>query len=590
MTKKILLPLAACVVLTGCGGGGNSVASAGSSPPVSGGSGNGSGTPTNTTLANLQYSQSFHNDAVTHTATFNLTSSEDITGSSAKSGLTIAYDAASRGYTLTVDGRTQSFLPTDVTSSDTNQTIYQKNNGSDIDHLTLVKTPYDGTFTPQYVAMGYWQRNTISGSTQSTTYDSFTYGLNTPAAAIPRSGQAAFQTSVFGITTTPGYQPRSFQGAGRFDVDFLTGIFSTDTSVTETELVSGSGTVGGGIELTGGGHLSSSDGSFSGFIHYGGFNANASGVINGSFYGPSAQELGASFSANGADGSSVSGSLTGARDTTLAPVNLTLVNQVTSQLFYPTESLLTTTSGGADGFQVRQTPMITQLNLHTSGNFEFGPGTSLLPGGPFTVADEVASSTPNFVTYQKSLNGQQVTIDMYKPGAGNSELALTYTSFGRWSSTWVNGALNETDRDFFVYGLDTPLGVIQGRTGTAHYAGVAYGAGANQSTGATYDVTGHSAFDVNFSNQTYGGSLALKGAGSSGSVDFGTYGFTGQIAANVTTSSATLTQAGDASGTLTTRFFGPTGEEIGGNFAINVLTGHAGAGTTLTGVTVAKQQ
>ena len=584
MIKGWGLPLAACVLLAGCGGGGGNgpVASAGSSAPPP--------APTNGTLTNLQYSQSFVNDSASHAATFNLTSSEDITGSSTKGSLTISYDASAKSYTVSAGGLTQTFLPSEITTSDNTQTVYKTNSGQAGDYLTLVKSPYSGTTSPQYVAMGYWQHNSVDGSTQSTTFDSFAYGLDTPATAVPRTGQAAFQTSVFGITTIPGYQPQSFQGSGRFDVDFLTGIFTTDTSVTESALVSGASDVGGGVELTGGGQLSSSDGTFSGYIHYGGENANASGTLSGRFYGPNGQELGASFSANGTNGSSVTGSLTGALDSTLAPVNLTLTNVVTTQLFYPTESLLTTTTGGAFGFQVRDTSLITQLDLHTSNNFEYGPGTSLLPGGSFTVADEVAGSDPDFVSYQKTINGQLVSIDMYKPGSANSELALTYTSFGRWSSSFLNGALNETDQDFFVYGLDTPLGVIQGRSGTAHYAGVAYGAGANQASGVTYNVTGQSSFDVDFGKQTYMGSLALAGTGSSGSVNFGSYGFSGQIAANTTTSTSTLTQSGDNSGTLTTRFFGPTGQEIGGNFALSVLTGHAGAGTTIAGVAVAKQQ
>ena len=344
--------------------------------------------------------------------------------------------------------------------------------------------------------------------------------------------------------------------------------------------------------MIGSGNLSASDGTFTGDIIYGGANARIAGQLAGRFYGPAAQELGASFSASNTDGSTITGALTGQTSTTNPAANLTLTNLVTPQLFYTQEALLTVSSfDGTPGVQVRSMPLISQFNDQTGGNFTYSPGISSLNGGAFTTTS-IIPGPANFTTYQKTFADQTVTLDLYNPGAGNTELALTYASFGRWSTTFKNGAVTETDRVFFAYGLETPGGLLSARTGTASYAGVAYGAGANQTTGATYNVSGSSNFNVDFANQAFSGSLALKGAPTGGGtgVDFGGFDFTGKLASYTAQSTAAITQGGVAAGSLTSTFYGPSGEEIGGPFIINTPPGGTLGGTNIVGVTLAKRQ
>jgi hypothetical protein len=580
-----LFSMTCLALLAGCGDAGG-VNSAGSTPTPT-------PTPTNTTLTNLQASQSFTNDAATTNVAFDLTTKTTIAGTAQTNALTVSYDAPSKSYTLTAPGRTQTFASSNVAATTTGDVRYQKTDGTNRDYLTLVKVPYTGTAATQYVGLGFWQRNIGTGTRQDTSFDTFTYGLTTPASAVPRTGSASFGIDVFGLSATPGSEPREFQGHGSFGIDLAAGVFSTNTYLTETGLLSGNGITGGGIQLQGSGHLSSSDGTFSGDILYGGQNGSVAGLLTGRFYGPSAEELGASFSGGNADGATVTGSFTGQRDTTAPAVNETLTNIVAAQLFYTHEAVLsaTTFDGNVSPEQVRTTTLTSQFNRQNSDTFTYGPGESDLPGGSFTATSAVASTNPNFTAYQKTFNGQDVRLELYKPGGSNTELALTYASFGRWSSSSKNGVVTQASQVYFAYGLETTANLLSAKTGTAHYAGLAYGAGANQYTGAAYDVKGTSSFDVDFLHQNYTGALALKGTSTSGAaaVDFGTYTFAGALSHTTADSAASLVQGGNAVGALTQRFYGPGGEEIAGPFTLVTRDANGNAATAIAGVAVAKR-
>lgn len=566
--------------LAGCGGdgGGSGVSSVSSTPAA-----------TNASLAALRASQSFTNNAATGTAAFDLASSKTLSGSTAVAPLTIAYDAGSNSYTISTQGRSQTFAPANLSSAASGQSVYAKSDGANSDRLTLFSASVTGASAngPQYVGMGFWQRNTSNSGTQNTTLDIFTYGIDTPASGVPRTGQAAYSTSVFGLATTPGYEPVSFQGTGRFDVNFLTGVFSTSASTTETGLVSGNGITGGGIGITGSGHLSSSDGTFSGTVGYGGQNAMGQGALAGHFYGPTGTELGATFSASGTDGSAASGAIVGLQNPSLAATNLGLTSLMADQLYYPKgvqfERVQPATS---DAYAIAPF-YASQAQQTVAGGFSVGSGAEFGPQ-VFAASDQVAASQPNFTSYQKTLNGQSATLDLYKSGAANTELALTYLSFGRWnaSAPQNDGSIYNTSY-YFVYGFPTAASAIAARTGTASYSGVAYGAAFNAATGAAYDVTGTSTFNVDFSHSTYSGALALKGSGSAGATNFGTFGFASTLSSGVV-ASANLTQGGGNVGTINPGFFGPAGEEIGGPFQISVPTGQAGKPVTIAGVAVAK--
>jgi hypothetical protein len=567
-----LIACAAMIPLAGCGGSSGGPQSPGNTPPPP------APNPTNASLTNLKYSQSFVNDASTAATTLDLTTKTAISGNSSGSTLTISYDAGSQGYTVSVDGRSQTFTPADIsagTSGSQTETLYQKTDGTNRDYLTLVKVPFTSTQATQYVGLGFWQRNVVTDTRQDTQYTSFTYGLPSQAAAVPRTGTAAFRIDTFGLVSKPGKEPLSFQGRGMFSVDFAAGVFSAETSNTETSLVSQSGTVGGGIDLIAAGHLTSGN-TFSGNALYEGQYGSVGGALNGRFYGPAAEELGASFNANGADGYTVAGSFTGQRDASATPANLTLTNLTQSQLFY---TQFTYNSVG-------------QLNWQNAETFTYSPPTSDLYGGQFTLADKVASNDPNFTTYRKtfsnSYDSQDTTLQLYKPGAGNSELALTYASFGHWSTNVRFGTGRQPVDDYFAYGLSTPARLLSGKTGTGHYAGVVYGTAAT--TTAHFDVKGSSRFDVDFGKQSYSGALAMAGTPAGGSkVDFGSFDFAGTLG-YWAGSAADITRDGQIVGQIRPQFYGPDGEEIAGPFSLQSPADSAAGYAAITGVTAAKRQ
>ncbi len=535
---------------------------------------------------NLTTNQTFDADGASSDVSFNLTSQSTIDGEASKGAVAINYDAAKKSYSISTQGRSQTFTEGDIVNTTTSDVTYAVQGNPSVDYLTLIKLPYTSNYALKYVGMGYWQRNLVSGDRQDTSFDVFTYGFDSAANAVPHSGGATFGVDVFGLSATPGYEPRVFDGHGRFDIDFLNGVFSTRTGLTETGLVSGGGVVGGGIELVGAGHLTSGNG-FAGNVLYGGNDVSVAGTIEGQFYGPSAQELGAVFSASNKDGSTVTGGMTGYLEQQGSKVNLTLTNLVTSQLFYSQEANLSIhyVPGGTD--QSGTTTMTSQFTDQTSGNLQYGPGRSDLPGGAYTVAYQVPSSDPNFTSYKKTINGQDTYLDLFKVGSANTKLALTYLSFGHWSSTQTSGPNSQLDEVYFVYGLETPARLLSARTGVARYDGYVYGAGATHSASTRYDVTGTAYFDVNFTNQSYSGALQLMGktVGGGGNVNFGTVDFSGPLAAWTSDTSVELMQGGQNVGVLTTRFYGPNGEEIGGPFEAHIPTVDM---TNIAGIAIAK--
>ena len=273
--RIIALPLA--LLLAGCGGGGG-LASAPPPPPAP----TPAPAPTNASLETLTASQTFTNNAATHTATFDLATGTTVSGSSASAPLTIAYNTTGGTYTITTSGRSQTFATSDLTGSGQGQANFTKAGGAERDYLTLWAPSYGGA-GPRHAGLGLWQRNKTSGTIQDTTLDFFTYGIESPASAVPRTGTAAYSTEVFGVSTKPGAEPRAFTGIGNFDVDFRTGVFSSVNPVTETELLSGASVSGGGIQLILAGALSAGDGTFSGLASYGGSNTSSQGTVSGRF-------------------------------------------------------------------------------------------------------------------------------------------------------------------------------------------------------------------------------------------------------------------------------------------------------------------
>jgi hypothetical protein len=585
---KPSLVAAGCAMLAACGGGsGGGVNSA--PMPIA------TAPAPNSALADLHSNQSFDTNSASATATFDLAADQVTSGTSAPSSIQVNYDAAAKSYTVATTGRSETFTPGEIQAGTLpGETRYLA--GQDL--LTLVTTPYSGTIPNQYVGMGYWQRNALSGTTQNTTFDSFVYGFATPAGAVPRTGSAGYITDVFGLYTVPGKEPKAISGAGTFQVDLLQGIFQTKAFVNEFALTSDTFGSGGTIVFQGAGHLTSGNG-FSGNVSYSGFNGTVAGTMSGRFYGPNAEELGASFSADNAAGAALTGSMTGRRNGQ-APVSLSLtdivadtpLNERFAEFSTGTDTSLTPAFRGSIG-NVEAEP--GKVTLRQDGSKSVLLSNSAIAGAELNDAARSATQRPDFDSYDTVVNGKAIHVDLYKPGAANAELALTYAGFGIWTEPFQNGTFSQIRKDFFVYGFETPQSLLSRRTGSGAYDGIVYGA-TTTSDGILEDVGGTSHFDVDFGAQSYGGSLNLTARPASGGASsmLGTWTFSDKLVLGQMTQTRLLQNGIPLVGNLEInsidpRFYGPDGEEIAATFAIQQGQSGTLGSRSITGVTVAKR-
>lgn len=565
--RMLLTSAMLAAMLSACGGGSGGVNSTPTPTPTP------APTPTNTTLSDLKASQSFTNDAAAAKALFDLVTKTGISGSAAKATLSIAYDAKTNGYTLTTDGRTQSFLPGDIASQGAYDTVYTKTGTDGSDRLTLTRTGYTSSTPRSYVGLGYWQRNVTSGDRQNMDFSVFTYGLATPGSAVPRTGTAAYGIDVFGLVTKPGEEPMNTQGTGTFNVDFAAGIFSSQTWLTESSLVSASGVSGGGIELITSGQLGSGDGTFSGNAIVGSSLGRASGTVDGHFYGPNGEELGGTFQATNDYGLVASGGFIGSSTGKPATENMSLTNMRMEQYFY-----------------TRYEYGVGHLNWQNSETFNVGSSTSALYGGQLTLADKIVSDDPNFTAYRKtfssSYDSQDMTLELYKPGPSNTELALTYASFGHWSTTVPNGIGRSPVDDYFAYGFETTAGLLDAKTGKASYDGIAYGTGGNINVGTSYDVKGTSQFTVDFDAMAFTGALALNGKDQTTGAarDFGTFDVNGTITSWDWGMTGNVGRADGSYGGISARLYGPDGQEIVAPFHVNTPAVGSAEAVSISGI------
>lgn len=579
-----LTPL--CLLLAACGGAGGSGVGVTPAPPTGGGSGSSSSS------FPLASSQSFAADSSTAQVAFDLVARTSDRGNAPGGAITVSYDAGRNSYTLSAPGRSQAFaLGDNVSTGNGVEKRFRRSSGNQSETLTLVTGTLAGGPVRKYVQLGYWQSDIVTGNRQETLFSTFAYGFPTLGSAVPRTGTAGFDTDVFGLATVPGREPSVIAGRGRFDVDFLSAVFSTDTFVTETGLISGNAVSGGGLTVRGSGTLTS-DGNFAGASRISGSALNVSGTIAGRFYGPGAEELGASFSGVSANGGTFTGALTGARDASLSVPDLALPNLTGRNALFGQTVVVSTMAPlvpeATFGGSILTT--VGTVTNETGGSFTVNPGISTLPRQTVGPADAVAGAAA-FNSFQRQQPDVLYRIDLYKVGSANVELPLTFTSLARYRATSQNSFFRFRDDAWTAYGIPTVAGLLASRTGTGTYQGVAYGSGFNRGTGQLFDVTGSSRFVVDFGAQRYTGSLTLAGRDGTGTeTAFGTFDLAAQLAAFTAETTGTIGRGGMALGEIVTQFFGPAGEEIGGRFSLVVPPGDQGSLTTIGGVVAGRRQ
>jgi hypothetical protein len=132
--------------------------------------------------------------------------------------------------------------------------------------------------------------------------DALTFGAPSLATAVPTAGNATFNGVLGGLYISPAGQGSLASANLRVDVDFSTrtvGFASTATTLTR-DLSTSTVTSAPSLDLSGTLHYYVGTASFRGsLVNAGG---TLSGVSEGRFYGPTAQELGGSFQVHAASG------------------------------------------------------------------------------------------------------------------------------------------------------------------------------------------------------------------------------------------------------------------------------------------------
>lgn len=199
-------------------------------------------------------------------------------------------------------------------------------------------------------------------------------------------------------------------------------------------------------------------------------------------------------------------------------------------------------------------------------------GTTL-PASTFAPSHRLAASSgPVITAYQKTSGNRQENLALFNAGAANTELALTYASYGALQTITDNGATLDVDTGFFTYGVLTAASDMP-RTGSSTYRTKIDGQFADNS--GAYSLSGTSSFAADFGAGTIAFSMNPVGQNVvTGSVkSLGSHSINASIVNNRFSSGGF--SGGTYSSSLEGYFYGPAAAEIGGTFT---LTGGGGAG------------
>ena len=349
---KTVVVVVGCLSLAACGGGGGGGGVASTPTPPASLTAN---APVNANPFQPTANESFVNDAVTGTITG--TTSGAVTGGTVGTGnLTITYDATAKTYALSAGGASKTVGAADLQASIptgslpwTSSILFLAGslpganaygsgagNGSSVEQVILSTNAIPTVISPaaqnaakgtnaypvadltlSYVAAGEWTKATTSGTTVSGSQIQFVYGAYTTDSQMPRTGAAEYGVAIGGTFISNGVKLLSSFGV--LEADFGTGKISITSNLAEELAYSPTAGLSGYIAPTGNAFtasatMSSTVNSFSGSFNYNG-SATVSGTLNGKFYGPAAQEVGATFSGSSAN-AAILGTIAGSHGTT----------------------------------------------------------------------------------------------------------------------------------------------------------------------------------------------------------------------------------------------------------------------------------
>jgi hypothetical protein len=485
--------------------------------------------------------------------------------------LTFSFDAENNVYTVSGGGNTSSFGADQFLGYDSaGDALFSRETDDGFDLLTLFNPARMGGGT-EHVTAGLWQRRMPNGTASSNfEFDVFVYGFPTERSGVPLTGSATYDIDLFGVASPIGTFPRSVVGNGIFSLDFAQGLFAMSGEAGEYNNEVDYSTCC--AEWRGTGYLASDGGLSGNFAYDGRDRFTYQATIVGNLFGPDSSEIGGSFIGGDGEDAIFTGVFAGTRERSGIDASLHVLGEA-ARSFYTIQGSTAafqapgedSSSGGAYYFPA------------SHGQIEFGSDRSvtLLPGitddryedVTFTQADVVAErSDARFASYEVNNANGNYQLELFRPGAGNPEIELTYSSFGHWQETRaINDAERLTLSTWFSYGARTAVGTLP-TTGTAHYSASILGSGERYTDAERLTLSGTSSIDIDFVAMRVDGTFdAVARTRSNETIDLPELTFGGAFEANGF-NTYLESAPGHAPGFIRGSLYGPGGEEIGGSF------------------------
>lgn len=455
------------------------------------------------------------------------------------------------------------FLAADRDSAESSAavTVYTRKSGTVTDTLTLTNAGTSGRFTYQYVGGAFWQRVDQQTSTGNVSLDAAAYGIETLGPALPRTGTAAYAVDLVGLESTSA-NVSATTGSGKLQVDFAKGIVITQGTFQ--------GVISGERLFHGEARLNTTSNGFSGSLAFDDFGM-FTGTLVGRFYGPNAEELGATYEASQGSNRAV-GVVIGRKDGSLSPNSD--YSALTNDQIWATSSAKLSYDQGTSAPSAGSTKSEALVVYYNAALKTY---TLIAPDRTVYFGDTFPSGGP----------------EMMIPAAGGSEALTLYgggLTFLRGVG-WISEAGASEQLGFALLGQATPDSATP-RLGQAAYKLMIAGAAADPRFSNRMDFNGPGSLTVNFAT----GALGLRGtldyqehyslAGRQRMTATGTITGTGRLAAATDHFSGRVDVegVGNYGGTFDGQFFGPAANEVGGTFAASDPAGGSLAGL-FTGAT-----
>ncbi|MBO9518408.1 MAG: hypothetical protein J7493_10100 [Porphyrobacter sp.] len=529
----------------------------------------------------------------THTTQQLLTTDDTVTSTSTeRAGLTFSYDAGSGVYSVSGSGVASTFGKAEFLGYDNigDAQFYRDVSGGQ-EFLTLFNPQRLGRGT-QKVTLGLWQKRTNGGSDFA--FDVFVYGVPTATTGVPRVGSATYDIDLFAVASPIGSFPRSVIGNGTFSLDFAHGLFAMSGEAGEYNNDVNYSTCC--TEWHGAGYLASTGGLTGYFTYAGRDRYTYQASILGALYGPVGADVAGSL--HGSDGADAtfSGAFAGTRERIGIDASLTVLDSGERSYYSFQGSSIafqrigaTSSEGGTYYFPATY----GSVSFKADGSLTpmFGISDPSFTNVTFRPTDKVAAqSDARFDVYQVRNSNGDYRLEMFRPGPGNPEINLTYSSFGHWSEDRaIADAARQSISTWFTYGVRTVYNSLP-RTGSAHYSATVMGSGERFADMEQLALKGTSSIDADFAAERISGTVNVDAWTSANEmIDLPVMTF--DSSSNAYAFDTFLYDApGHSDGSIRGSLYGPGGDEIGGTFEFFTrVTGGWAPDATYSGVFYGKR-